>query len=143
MAPKTSTIFVQSSWNLVKMIGPWGEYFHQVSWGLDQNCRLFTDGQFLSMSVFSYSDLIFLKLKTLKTISSIVWWHAITLWPWNETTVTVSLATTTTRVVLSPCKCWFGRSWELIKQIRKSLEGQVLIVQGDHTERKSKYIPNK
>ena len=30
---KTSTFFVLSSWNLVKMIASWGDYFHQVSWG--------------------------------------------------------------------------------------------------------------
>ena len=29
---KKSIIFVLSSWNLVKMINSWGDYFHQVSW---------------------------------------------------------------------------------------------------------------
>ena len=28
---KKSTIFVQSLWNLVKIIASWVEYFHQVS----------------------------------------------------------------------------------------------------------------
>ena len=30
---KKSTIFVLSSWNLVKMITSWGNHFHQFSWG--------------------------------------------------------------------------------------------------------------
>ena len=30
---KKSTIFVLSSWNLVKIITSWGNHFHQVSWG--------------------------------------------------------------------------------------------------------------
>ena len=49
---KKSTIFVQSSWNLVKMITSWANHFHQVSWGLDKNCRFFTYGQFLIVSGF-------------------------------------------------------------------------------------------
>ena len=53
---KKSTIFVQSLWNLVKIITLWGNHFHQVSWGLDKNCGFFTNGQFLSVSGFFYSD---------------------------------------------------------------------------------------
>ena len=30
---KRSTIFVRSSWNLVKIITSWGNHFDQVSWG--------------------------------------------------------------------------------------------------------------
>ena len=33
---KKSTIFVQSSCNLVKMIATWANYFHQVSSGLEK-----------------------------------------------------------------------------------------------------------
>ena len=36
-----STIFVESSWNLVKMIISWGNRFPKVSWGLDKNCGFF------------------------------------------------------------------------------------------------------
>ena len=32
---KKSTIIVQSSWNLAKMIASWANHFHQVSLGLD------------------------------------------------------------------------------------------------------------
>ena len=39
---KKSTIFVQSLWNLVKMINSWGNYFHQGSWGLDKNFEFLT-----------------------------------------------------------------------------------------------------
>ena len=53
---KRSTIFVQSSWNFVKMIIPWGDYFHQVSWGLNKKCGFFTNGQFLSLCQFFPSD---------------------------------------------------------------------------------------
>ena len=49
---KKSTIFIQSSWNLVKMITSWANHFHQVSWGLDKNCRFFINGQFLKVSRF-------------------------------------------------------------------------------------------
>ena len=51
---KKFTIFVQSSWHLVKVIATWGNYFHRVSWGLDKNCGFSTNDEFL---VFSYSDL--------------------------------------------------------------------------------------
>ena len=47
-----SIIFVLFSWNLVKMIAPWDDYFHQVSWGLDKNCGFSTNGQFLRVSGF-------------------------------------------------------------------------------------------
>ena len=49
---KKSTIFVQSSWNLVEMINSWVDHFHQVSWGLDKNCRFFINGQFLKVTCF-------------------------------------------------------------------------------------------
>ena len=39
------------------MISSWGNHFHQVSWGLDKNCRFFTNGQVLNVSCFFYSDL--------------------------------------------------------------------------------------
>ena len=34
------------------MIASWGDYFHQVSWGLIKDCEFFTNGQFLSVSGF-------------------------------------------------------------------------------------------
>ena len=49
---KESTIFVQSSWNLIKMITSWGNHFHQVSWGWDKNCGFFIIGQFLCVCGF-------------------------------------------------------------------------------------------
>ena len=49
---KKSTIIVQSLFNLVKMIVSWGDYFHQVSLGLDKNCWFFTTGQFLNVCCF-------------------------------------------------------------------------------------------
>ena len=49
---KKSTIFVPSSWNLVKMITLWGNNFHQVSWGWDKNCVFFIIGQFLKVCGF-------------------------------------------------------------------------------------------
>ena len=49
---KKATIFVQSSWNLVKMIITWGNHFYQVSEGLNENCGLFTNGQFLYLCHF-------------------------------------------------------------------------------------------
>ena len=48
---KKSTILVLSSWNLVRMINYWGN-FHQISWGLDEKCGLFTNGQFLNVGPF-------------------------------------------------------------------------------------------
>ena len=57
LAPKyaiseKSTIFVQFLWNFVKIITSWGNYFHQVLWGLKKNCGFFTIGQCLSVSGF-------------------------------------------------------------------------------------------
>ena len=49
---KKSTIFVLSSWNVMKMISSWDDYFHQVSWGLDKKYGFFTNGQFLNVSHF-------------------------------------------------------------------------------------------
>ena len=36
----------------MKMINSWGNNFHQVSWGLDKNCGLFINGEFLNMCSF-------------------------------------------------------------------------------------------
>ena len=55
---KKSTIFVQSIWNLVKIFISWGIHFHQVSWGLEKNCGFFTNGYFLNVCCFFYSDLM-------------------------------------------------------------------------------------
>ena len=41
---KKSTFFIQSSWNLVKIIISWAKYFDQVSWRLDKKCGFFTNG---------------------------------------------------------------------------------------------------
>ena len=60
---KKSKTFVQFSWNLVKMITSWGNYFYQVSWGLDTNCGIFANGRDFSVSSFSYSDLIWQDLE--------------------------------------------------------------------------------
>ena len=49
---KKSTPFVLSLWNLVKIITSWADFFYQISWGKDENCRFFTDGQFLNVSRF-------------------------------------------------------------------------------------------
>ena len=56
---KKSTIFVQFSWNLEKMITSWGNSFPLVSQGLDKNCGFFISGQFLSVCGFFCSDLIY------------------------------------------------------------------------------------
>ena len=47
-----STIFVQSLWNLVKMITSWGNYFHQVSWELDKIVDFFLMLIFLTCPIF-------------------------------------------------------------------------------------------
>ena len=52
MAIKKSTIFVQSSWNFVKIITSWGNHFFQVSWWLEKNCGFFISVQFLNVCVF-------------------------------------------------------------------------------------------
>ena len=50
---KKSTNFVQSSWNLVKMIAICVNHFYQISWGLDKNCDFFfTNGQFFNVGPF-------------------------------------------------------------------------------------------
>ena len=41
---KKSTLFVQFSWNLGKLIASWGNYFYQVSWGLDKICGSLING---------------------------------------------------------------------------------------------------
>ena len=43
---KKSTFLVLSSWNLVKTMNTWGDFFHQLSWGLDKNYGNFINGQF-------------------------------------------------------------------------------------------------
>ena len=53
---KKSTILDLSSWNLVKMITTWGENFHQVSWGSDENCGFFSVANYWTCPVFSSSD---------------------------------------------------------------------------------------
>ena len=53
---KKSTVFVLSLQNLLKMIRSGDGYFHKVSWGLDKNCGLFTNGQFLNVGPFFDSD---------------------------------------------------------------------------------------
>ena len=57
---KKSTIFVQSSWNLVKIFISWGIHFDQVSWGLDKRCGFFTCGQFLNVGPFFWPRPYFL-----------------------------------------------------------------------------------
>ena len=47
-----SIIFPQSSWNLVKIITSWVDYFHHVSWRLGKKCGFFINGQLLNMSRF-------------------------------------------------------------------------------------------
>ena len=49
---KKTTILVQSSWNLVKIIASWGNRFHQVSWRLDKNCGFFNNSQYLNVCGF-------------------------------------------------------------------------------------------
>ena len=81
---KKSTFFVQSSWNFVKIINSCGEYFHQVSWGLDKNCRFFINGQFLKVSRFFCSRLylwvtypkLLLKIPQVGLIIIMVLWMA-------------------------------------------------------------------
>ena len=34
------------------MIASWGNYFHQVSWGLDKKCGFFSNGQFFNVGPF-------------------------------------------------------------------------------------------
>ena len=46
---KKSTIFVPSSWQLMKMIN-----FHQISWGFEKNCWCFTHSQFWVCLYFFY-----------------------------------------------------------------------------------------
>ena len=42
------------------MIASWVNHVHQVSWGLDKNCRFFTDGQLLNVSCFIFTQTLFL-----------------------------------------------------------------------------------
>ena len=49
-ASKKSTIFVQSSWNLLTTLTSCGNDFHQVSWRLGKNCGFFTNSQLLNES---------------------------------------------------------------------------------------------
>ena len=51
---KKSTIFVQSLWNLVKMITSWGNYFHQLPWGWAKNADFSSMAKFW---IFFYSYL--------------------------------------------------------------------------------------
>ena len=67
---KTSTIFVRSSWNFSKMIASGGNHFYQVSWGLDQNCGFFTDGQFLSVSSFFLLKTYLINMQIFPNVSS-------------------------------------------------------------------------
>ena len=53
---RKSTFFVRSLWNLVKIITPWDNHFHKVSWGLDKNWGFFSNGQFLSVSGFFFTQ---------------------------------------------------------------------------------------
>ena len=53
----TSKSFVQSSWNLVKIIISWANHFHQVSWGSDKKCGFLTNGQFLGVGPFFWPRL--------------------------------------------------------------------------------------
>ena len=50
---KKSTMFFKSSQNLMKMIIKYGNYFQEVTKGLDKNCGFFINGQFLNLSRFS------------------------------------------------------------------------------------------
>ena len=47
--------FVHSSWNLVKIIASWANYFHQVSWRKDKKCGFF------NMSPFFDTDFRFIQ----------------------------------------------------------------------------------
>ena len=49
---KKFTYFVQSSWNLVKIITSRDSYFHKVSWWLEKNCGFFINGWFWTYLVF-------------------------------------------------------------------------------------------
>ena len=51
---KKSSIFVLSSWNLVKVTTSWDDHFHQVSWEKDKNCGSFINGQFLTQTLVIY-----------------------------------------------------------------------------------------
>ena len=45
-----STIFVWSSWNLVKITNSWGGQFDKVSLGSNKKCRFFTNSDFFGQS---------------------------------------------------------------------------------------------
>ena len=47
-----NSVFVQFSWNLVKILTSWGNHFNQVSWGLEKNWGFFANYQFLKMGPF-------------------------------------------------------------------------------------------
>ena len=66
---KKSTIFIQSPWNLAKIIISLVNHFAKVSWWLDKNCGFFTNGQFLPVSTFFYPDFI--------SSSAKMWWNII------------------------------------------------------------------
>ena len=71
-----STFFVPSSWNLVKKIASWGNHFHQVSWGYNQKCVFFTNGQFFEQSNFfdlDFDKVISKSLYRRELISCLVW----------------------------------------------------------------------
>ena len=76
LAIKNSTYFVLFSWNLVKMITSRGNYFRQILLGLDKKYGSFTNGQFLNMGPFFYSDFVIdfshWREKLLKNIYSIL-----------------------------------------------------------------------
>ena len=89
---KKSIIFVQSFWNLVNMIASWGNYFHQVSWGQEQDvyfllmanfwmCLIFFDPDFniaINLTSSSKPSLIGIHsmILTIKANSFVTfWWH--------------------------------------------------------------------
>ena len=53
---KSSTIFAQSLWNLVKINTSWGNDFDQVSWQLDKNCGILLMVNFWMCAAFFDSD---------------------------------------------------------------------------------------
>ena len=68
---KKSTIFVLFSWNFVKMITTWDDYFHQVSWWQDKNVDFLLMANFLTCLLFISSNFTFLEQRKLLMLMTI------------------------------------------------------------------------
>ena len=77
---KSSTIFAQSLWYLVKIVTSWVNHFDKVSWRLGKNHGIFTNSQFLVVCSFFYPDFIYLQCTVLYSINLTMAKNTRTIW---------------------------------------------------------------